>query len=189
MWAYVTAHQFAKVSRATAFILAGIMSAAPSLLQGQCQPVAGASEARPPEPHNTAPGKPPAGKPDAGSPEFYDEPKFNVAGVTDTTNLGGHGSSAVQRSTETLTKEAISLKQESPTDSQAGSLNRGREKSLRAALEHDPGNAALHHSLADTEGKLGNPLAAGRQYPRAAELDRNSTRLNSSHSQISHAAF
>src|SRR5437773_1301163 len=54
------------------------MSAAPSLLQGQCQPVAGASEARPPEPHNTAPGKPPAGKPDPGSPEFYDEPKSKL---------------------------------------------------------------------------------------------------------------
>ena len=153
------------------------MSAAPSLLQGQCQPVAGASEARPPEPHNTAPGKPPAGKPDAGSPEFYDEPKFNVAGVTDTTNLGGHGSSAVQRSTETLTKEAISLKQESPTDSQAGSLNADREKSLRASLEHDPGNAALHHSLADTEEKLGNPLEAVRQYQRAAELDPSESNL------------
>src|SRR5207244_8396474 len=157
VWAYVTAQQFAKVSRATTFILAGIMSAAPSLLQGQCQPVAGASEARPAEPHNTAPGKPPGGKPDAGSPEFYDEPKFNVAGVTDTTNLGGHGSSAVQRSTETLTKEAISLKQESPTDSQAGSLHADREKPLRASLEHDPGNGALHPSPATPAATTSNP--------------------------------
>src|SRR5438552_15430275 len=104
MWAYVTAHQFAKVSRATAFILAGIMSAAPSLLQGQCQPVAGAREARPTEPHNTAPGKTPAGKTEAGSPEFYDEPKFNVVGVTDTTYLCGHGSTNVQCSSETSTQ-------------------------------------------------------------------------------------
>src|SRR5689334_9284636 len=118
MWAYGTAHQIAKVSPAAAFILAGIMSAAPSLLHGQCQPVAGASEARSSEPRNTAAGKPPAGKADAGSPEFYDEPKFAVAGVTDTTNLGGHGSAVVQRNTEALTKEAISLKQESPTGSQ-----------------------------------------------------------------------
>ncbi len=160
MWAYVTAQQFAKVSRATAFILAGIMSASPSLLQGQCQPVAGASEARPPEPHNTAPGKPPAGKPDAGSPEFYDEPKFNVAGVTDTTNLGGHGSGTVQRNTEALTKEAILLKKESPAGSQQPSFDATAEKSLRESLEHDPGNAGLHHSLADTEEKLGNALGA-----------------------------
>ena len=177
MWAYVTAQQFAKVSRATAFILAGIMSAAPPLLQGQCQPVAGASEARPPEPHNTAPGKPPAGKPDAGSPEFYDEPKFNVAGVTDTTNLGGHGSGTVQRNTEALTKEAILLKKESPAGSQQPSFDATAEKSLRESLEHDPGNAGLHHSLADTEEKLGNALEAVREYQRAAELDPSESNL------------
>ncbi len=147
------------------------MSAFPSLLQGQCQPVAGASEARPPEPHNTAPGKPPAGKPDAGSHEFYDEPKFNVAGVTDTTNLGGHGSGTVQRNTEALTKEAILLKKESPAGSQQPSFDATAEKSLRESLEHDPGNAGLHHSLADTEEKLGNALEAVREYQRAAELD------------------
>src|SRR3989442_13749069 len=134
------------------------MSAAPSRLQGQCQPVAGASEARPPEPHNTAPGKPPAGKPDAGSTEFYDEPKFNVAGVTDTTNLGGHGSSAVQRSTETLTKEAISLKQESPTDLQAGSFEPDTGKPLRAALGHAPGNAARYSPRDCTDRRKSTPL-------------------------------
>jgi len=166
----VTAHQFAKVSRATAFVLAGIMSAAPPLLQGQCQPVVGASEARSPEPRNTAPGRPPTGKPDAGSPQFYDEPNFTVAGVTDTTNLGGHSSAVVQRNTEALTKEAISLKQESPTGSQP-SFDATAEKSLRESLEHDPRNAALHHSLADTEEKLGNALEAVREYQRAAELD------------------
>src|SRR5438094_9271159 len=107
MWAHVTAHQCARVSRAIAFIFAGIMSAAPSALKGQCQPVAGSSEARSPEPRNTAPGKPPAGKPDAGSPEFYDEPKFTVAGVTDTTNLGGHGSAVVQRNAEALARDTI----------------------------------------------------------------------------------
>ena len=171
MWADGTAHQFAKVSRATAFVLAGIMSAAPSLLQGQCQPVTAASEARSPEPRNTATGKPPAGKADAGSPEFYDEPNFTVAGVTDTTNLGGHGSAVVQRNTEALTKEAISLKQESPTGSQPSFDYATAEKSLRESLEHDPRNAALHHSLADTEERLGNPLEAVREYQRAAELD------------------
>src|SRR5437764_3476334 len=153
------------------------MSAAPSLLQGQCQPVAVASEARPPEPHNTAPGKPPAGKPDAGSPEFYDEPKFNVAGVTDTKNLGGHGSGTVQRNTEALTKEAILLKKESPAGSQLPSFDARAEKSLRASLEHDPGNAELHHSLGVAEEKLGNPLEAVRQYQRAAELDPSESNL------------
>jgi tetratricopeptide (TPR) repeat protein len=167
----VTAHQFAKVSRAIAFIFAGIMSAAPSLLKGQCQPVAAASKAHSPQPRNTAPGKPSAGKPDAGSPEFYDEPKFTVAGVTDTTSLGGHGSVVVQRNTEALARDTVSLKKESPALSQANSLNTDKEKSLRASLEQEPGNAALHHSLAVAEEKLGNPLEAVREYQRAAELD------------------
>jgi tetratricopeptide (TPR) repeat protein len=171
MWAYGTALQLAKVSRATAFVLAGIMSAAPSLLQGQCQPVAGASKARSSEPRNTAPNKPPAGKPDAGAPQFYDEPKFTVAGVTDTTNLGGHGSAVVQRNTEVLARDAVSLKKESPALSQVNSLNAETEKSLRASLEQEPGNAVLHHSLADTEEKLGNALEAVREYQRTTELD------------------
>src|SRR6185437_9795591 len=28
----------------------------------------------------------------SSAPEFFDKPQFEVAGVTDTTNLGGHGS-------------------------------------------------------------------------------------------------
>src|ERR1700689_3073302 len=38
-------------------------------------------------------------------PEFFDEPKFTTAGVTDYTYRGGHGSDTVFRSSETLTKE------------------------------------------------------------------------------------
>jgi tetratricopeptide (TPR) repeat protein len=41
--------------------------------------------------------------------EFYDEPNFVVAGVTDPTAHGGHGSDTLLRSTEILTKEAASL--------------------------------------------------------------------------------
>jgi len=106
-----------------------------------------------------------------GTPEFYDEPTFTVAGVTDPTNLGGHGSAAAQRNTEALTKDTVLLKKESSGVSQPGSIDAAREKSLRASLDRDPGNATLHHSLADTEEKLGNPLEAVREYQRAAELD------------------
>src|SRR5437879_8613135 len=153
------------------------MSAAPPQLHGQSHPVAGASESRPPEPHNTAPCKPPAGKPDAGSTEFYDEPKFNVAGVTDTTNLGGHGSGTVQRNTEALTKEAILLKKHAPAGSQQPPDDATAGKSLPEPLEHDPGHAGLHLSLADTEEKLGKALEAVREYQRAAELDPSESNL------------
>ena len=36
--------------------------------------------------------------------QFFDQPQFAVAGVTDTTNLGGHGSDTVVRTRETLAK-------------------------------------------------------------------------------------
>ena len=44
-----------------------------------------------------------------GAPEFFDEPQFTVAGVTDGTNLGGHGSNAVVRTKESLARDIASL--------------------------------------------------------------------------------
>lgn len=41
---------------------------------------------------------------------FSDEPNFTVAGVTDWTAVGGHGSDASLRTTEALTRETIMLK-------------------------------------------------------------------------------
>jgi tetratricopeptide (TPR) repeat protein len=151
--------------------------AAPGVLQGQCQPLARAHDAQAPEPRNASPSTPTAGERATAAPAFYDEPKFTVAGVTDATNLGGHGSGAVQRNTEALTNEAILLKKESPAGSQLPSFDARAEKSLRASLEHDPGNAELHHSLGVAEEKLGNPLEAVRQYQRAAELDPSESNL------------
>jgi tetratricopeptide (TPR) repeat protein len=42
-------------------------------------------------------------------PQFFDEPTFIVAGVTDPTQRGGHGSDPVLRSVETLARETASL--------------------------------------------------------------------------------
>ena len=41
--------------------------------------------------------------------EFFDQPQFTVAGVTDTTNIGGHGSNTIVRTGDTLAKETVSL--------------------------------------------------------------------------------
>jgi tetratricopeptide (TPR) repeat protein len=67
----------------------------------------------------------------SGKPEFYDQPTFIVAGVTDSTSRGGHGSDAISRSSEALTKATA--------------------------------------SLGDIKEPPGDPLAAVRQYQRAAE--------------------
>jgi len=58
-------------------------------------------------------GKTGARKPEAPAPEFFDEPQFTVAGVTQATNSGGHGSDTVLRTTEALAKATVSLSKES----------------------------------------------------------------------------
>ena len=118
---------------------------------------------------NSSPVKPATGKPGEQPPEFLDEPHFTVAGVTQATNSGGHGSDTVLRTTEALAKATVSLSKES-----GGGLNPPSvttETSLRDAVARNPQDPALHHLLGDVEEKLGNPLSAVREYQRAAELD------------------
>lgn len=180
--------------------------------------------------------KAPASQLTARAPEFFDQPQFTVAGVTDTTSLGGHGSDTIVRTRETLAKETVSLGKGSTG---AGTVAASEaEKSLRESAERDPrsfeanhrlgkalaengkareaipyleraeelkpgdyenayvlalanahagnyerardeaqallahsANAELHHLLGDVQEKLGNSLAAVREYQRAAELD------------------
>jgi tetratricopeptide (TPR) repeat protein len=85
----------------------------------------------------------------AAVPEFYDEPQFTVAGVSDTTNLGGHGSDVVVRTTETLAKDTASLSGESPA-SRSASSGTAAEKSLRDEVEHNTGSFDANYHL----GKL-----------------------------------
>ena len=106
-------------------------------------------------------------------PNFYDEPQFTVAGVTQTGNAGGHGSDTVQRTSDALAKATKSLgKGSQDHSSQSGSiadLERAREE-LRKRLDRED-TSELHHSLADVEELLSNPLAAVREYQRAAEME------------------
>ena len=83
--------------------------------------------------HGTAPAEP---------PEYFDQPQFTVAGVTDNTYRGAHGSDAPLRSTETLTRAAVALKESAP-----------------------------HNPTADAAEREGKPLEAVREYQRAAEAD------------------
>jgi tetratricopeptide (TPR) repeat protein len=70
----------------------------------------------------------------AQKPEFYDQPTFIVAGVTDGANRGGHGSDAILRSSEALTKATTSLgdTQEPPGDPLAA------VRGYQRAAEQDP---------------------------------------------------
>src|SRR5271156_5512914 len=102
-------------------------------------------------------------------PEYFDEPKFIVAGVTDPSQRGGHGSDPVSRSADALAKATASLR--------AGPTPTGTIESLREAIAREPNRADLHHSLADAEEKQRNALEAVRQYQRAAELDASEANL------------
>lgn len=96
--------------------------------------------------------------PSAEQLEFFDEPHFTVAGVTDTTNLGGHGSDAVVRNREALAKATASLSKQPPGTA-------------------DADEAARHHLLADADERRGDPLEAVREYQRAAELNPSESNL------------
>jgi tetratricopeptide (TPR) repeat protein len=106
--------------------------------------------------------------------EFSDEPAFTVAGVTDTTALGGHGSGRVLPSSNALLKDAASLVREgtsqpnaTPRDPEhAGTSS---EVSIRALIARRD-NADLHAQLAEIEESEGRPLEAVQEYQRAAEM-------------------
>jgi tetratricopeptide (TPR) repeat protein len=92
----------------------------------------------------------------ANKMEFSDPPNFTVAGMTDWSNLGLHGSDATTRTSETLARETAALKSDSAHESPA---NTG-------------GDAATSYRLAgDRSERSGDPVAAVREYEQAARLD------------------
>jgi tetratricopeptide (TPR) repeat protein len=117
------------------------------------------------------PPKPPG---DASKIEFSDEPQFTVSGVTDTTNLGGHGSATFVRNRDALSKDAASLAKEgtdkSPEPGASAETLSRKEASLRAMLDQQE-TANLHAQLAEIEESEGHPLEAVRDYQRAAEME------------------
>jgi tetratricopeptide (TPR) repeat protein len=89
--------------------------------------------------------------------EFSEEPHFNVSGVTDPTNLGGHGSDTVLRTKEALAKDTVALNHE----------ELGQPKSISGAAE---ASADTHARLGDAAEREGRPLEAVQEYRQAAEL-------------------
>jgi tetratricopeptide (TPR) repeat protein len=67
----------------------------------------------------------------SAQPQFFDEPTFIVAGVTDPSLRGGHGSDPVFRSAEALAKSTASLR----TDPSNADVTEKQGKALEAARE------------------------------------------------------
>lgn len=115
--------------------------------------------------------------------EFSDEPSFTVAGVTDRSNLGLHGSDTAARTSDSLARETARLKGEdtektahadavSPKYQSAaaleakGDLPAARNLTQKALASGD--DAEGHHLLGDLDEKMNDPLGAVREYERAA---------------------
>jgi hypothetical protein len=79
--------------------------------------------------------------------EFADQPNFTVAGVTDWTAVGGHGSDATLRTSEALARETLTLKPQGLAP--IGARANASQSNLRAALAAAPGTFAANHQLGE----------------------------------------
>ena len=107
-------------------------------------------------------------------PEFFDEPHFTVAGVADTTNLGGHGSDTVVRNREALAQATASLSQQSLGSPPSDSSKLATERSLREAAARQPKDFDANFRLGKLLVDDGRP-EEGLLYLKAA------LRLNPNH--------
>lgn len=90
----------------------------------------------------------------ASAMEFADDPSFTIAGVTDWTAVGGHGSDANLRTSETLARQTASM-QDSTTQlhlpglpAQSAGQSRS-EPQLREAVSREPQDFQANHALGD----------------------------------------
>lgn len=109
--------------------------------------------------------------------EFIDQPNFTVAGVTDWTAVGGHGSDSMLRTSESLASETATLK---PGDAghATASVDRGSkaeresESKLRAALTKAPDRF-------QTNQQLGEFYLSSKRYREAIPLLEKAYRIDS----------
>ena len=105
----------------------------------------------------SAPGRP------AQPMQFDDAPNFTVAGVTDWTAAGGHGSDSSLRTTEDLTRETLALKTANPGQPAAAGQT--------AISEENRKLAESHHSAAEQAEKRDDPLTAVHEYEQATHIN------------------
>ncbi|HKT89551.1 MAG TPA: tetratricopeptide repeat protein [Candidatus Sulfotelmatobacter sp.] len=105
--------------------------------------------------------------PAATQPQFFDQPQFTVAGVTDTTSLGGHGSDVAVRTRESIAKETVSLSKAAPS---SRSADPALEQQLRAKAIRDPSSFDANHRLGQLLIQEGKASDAIPFLDRAAQL-------------------
>ena len=126
-----------------------------------------------------SPAAPQGHPPSAEAPQFFDEPRFTVAGVTDTINHGGHGSDTVSRTTQSLAKDIVALDKDSfPVPRSASTPV--TERSLREAAARDPENFEANQ-------RLGILLAHGGQTREALPYLEKAHRIHPDDYETSYA--
>jgi tetratricopeptide (TPR) repeat protein len=111
------------------------------------------------------------GQGSTAQPQFFDEPHFTVAGVTDTTNLGGHGSDTIVRNRDALVQATVSLDRPAPGVTPPVSNDATNEKPLREAVERQPESFDANH-------RLGTLLIAEQKAREAIPYLERASRLN-----------
>jgi len=107
--------------------------------------------------------------------QFSDSTDFTVAGITDWTAAGGHGSDVNLRTSEALANDTRGLAGETSvetgtgTTTNSGDLLRRRDQ-LRQMLAISE-RADLHRQLGDIDEQMNDSLPAVHEYERATQLD------------------
>jgi tetratricopeptide (TPR) repeat protein len=103
--------------------------------------------------------------------QFSDKPDFTVAGITDWTAAGGHGSDVRLRTSEALAQDTRVLETTKSADRHGNSQDlRLRRDQLQNQLVKNE-SSGLHRELGDLDEQMNDSLAAVHEYERAAELD------------------
>ena len=84
--------------------------------------------------------------------QFADNPNFSIAAVTDWTAAGGHGSDAILRTSEALTRQTVTLKSKNREPAAiappaGGGAPKESESALRAAVAKDPNGFEANYRL------------------------------------------
>ena len=117
--------------------------------------------------------------------EFKDEPNFTVAGVTDWSNAGLHGSDVRARTSEAIAKDALELKPGEAEKAAGGSVSHAYDAALAYCAKGDyarardevrktlatSDSAEGHRLLGDIDEHLSDPLAAVHEYEVATRMD------------------
>jgi tetratricopeptide (TPR) repeat protein len=109
------------------------------------------------------------------SVQFFEQPQFTIAGVTDPTSLGGHGSNAAAPAKDALSREVVAL---GGSASAAPPPPPSSEQALRQAAARHPTDFDANYRLGKLLLAQGQPSQALPYLQQASRLKPRDTRNN-----------